>query len=81
MINGLPVVASDIPAYRDLVGETGAGILFPLEDAAAAAAAIRRLADDPHLRHAMGQRGRKHVQRYTPQRIVPQLEGHYRSRA
>ena len=81
MMNGLPVVASDIPAYRVLVGETGAGILFPLDDASAAAAAICRLADDPDLRHTMGQRGREHVQRYTPQRIVPQLETHYRSSA
>ena len=80
-MNGLPVVASDIPAYRVLVGETGAGILFPLDDASAAAAAICRLADDPDLRHTMGQRGREHVQRYTPQRIVPQLETHYRSSA
>lgn len=81
MTNGLPVVASDIPAFRQLVGESGAGLLFPLDDPAAAGAAIRRLADDPDLRHEMGQRGREHVQRYTPQRVVPQLEDLYQRRS
>jgi phosphatidyl-myo-inositol alpha-mannosyltransferase len=79
MMNGLPVVASDIPAYRELVGETGAGLLFPVGDVAAAAAAIRRLADDPRLRREMGERGRAHVQRYRPESLVAQLEAAYRS--
>jgi glycosyltransferase involved in cell wall biosynthesis len=79
MANGLPVVASDIPAHWELVGEPGAGLLFPVGDAAAAAAAIARLADDAALRHELGIRGREHVQRFGPGQIVPQLEARYRA--
>jgi phosphatidyl-myo-inositol alpha-mannosyltransferase len=81
MLNGLPVVASDIPAYRELVGATGAGLLFPVDDVEAAAAAIRRLADDPELRRDLGERGRAHVERYRPERLVAQLEAAYRGTA
>jgi phosphatidyl-myo-inositol alpha-mannosyltransferase len=80
MMNGLPVVASDLPAYRELVGEPGAGLLFPVGDVEAAAAAIQRLADDPELRRELGKRGRAHVQRFTPEHIVPLLEAAYRGR-
>ena len=79
MMNGIPVVASDIPAYRELVGEPGAGLLFPVGDASGAAAAIAGLAGDPELRRELGQRGRAHVQRFAPDRIVPQLEARYRA--
>ncbi len=78
MMNGLPVVASDIPAYRELIGEPGAGLLFPVDDVEAAAAAIARLADDPDLRRELGERGREAVQRYHPANVLPQLEAAYR---
>jgi glycosyltransferase involved in cell wall biosynthesis len=78
MMNGLPVVTSDIPAHRQLVGGSGGGRLFPDGDAAAAAAAIQELADDPRLRREMGERGRRYVQRFTPERVVPRLEACYR---
>ena len=80
MMNGLPVVASDIPAYRELIGAPGAGLLFPVDDVEAAAAAIARLADDPDLRRELGERGRDAVQRYRPEEIVPRLEAAYRGR-
>jgi phosphatidyl-myo-inositol alpha-mannosyltransferase len=80
MMNGLPVVASDLPTYRVLVGDTGAGLLFPVDDVAAAAEALTRLADDPELRREMGERGRAHAQRYHPASLVPQLEAAYRGR-
>jgi phosphatidylinositol alpha-mannosyltransferase len=44
MASGLPVVASDIPGYRAVVG--GAGALFAPGDAAALASAVERLLDD-----------------------------------
>jgi phosphatidyl-myo-inositol alpha-mannosyltransferase len=78
MMNGIPVVASDIPAYRELIGGSGAGLLFPLDDPGAAAAAIRRLADDESLRHQVGERGRQHATRYLPGRVVQDLETVYR---
>jgi phosphatidyl-myo-inositol alpha-mannosyltransferase len=78
MMNGIPVVASDIPAYRELVGIPGAGLLFPVGDAAAAADAIRRLVDDAALRRRLGERGREHVQRFLPGEVVRHLEVAYR---
>lgn len=57
MMNGLPVVASDIPSDRKPAGEPGADPLLPGGDSAGAAAAITRLAGDVELRRALGKRG------------------------
>ena len=81
MMNGIPVVASDIPAHRELIGGSGGGRLFPDGDAAAAAAAIQQLADDPRSRRELGERGRRYVQRFAPERVVPRLEACYRGGA
>jgi hypothetical protein len=40
MLNGIPVVASDLPAHRTLLGDEEAGLLFPVGEADAAAAAL-----------------------------------------
>lgn len=69
MINGLPVVASDIGPLRDLVGEEG-GILFPVGDASAAAAAVRKLAAEPLLRANLGQGAQLRATRFHPGPIV-----------
>jgi glycosyltransferase involved in cell wall biosynthesis len=61
MTNGLPVVASDIGPFRDLVGD--AGLLFPTGDAASAAAAVRKLVEQPALRDQLG---RSALRRATP---------------
>ena len=44
---GRPVVAADVPAYADLLGEPPAGWLFAPGDAAALTGAIRRAAEAP----------------------------------
>ncbi len=54
----VPVVASDLPALREVVVDGETGILVPLRAPEAIAAAIRRLADDPALRLALGTAGR-----------------------
>ncbi|WP_323096032.1 glycosyltransferase family 4 protein [Intrasporangium sp. YIM S08009] len=55
-----PVVASDLPPLRELVG-TDRGRIVPAGDATALADAIRRLADDPDLRRRLGRAARDHV--------------------
>ena len=55
MASGRPVVASDIPGYRDATA--GAAILVPPGDPAALADAIASTADDEWLRHAVVGRG------------------------
>lgn len=73
MINCLPVVASDIPAHRALLGEGEAGLLFPLDHPEAAGAAIGRLAQDPFLRRRLGEAGRRKAREFEPRSIVAQL--------
>lgn len=61
MLNGIPVVASDLEPIRQLLAggdEAPAGVVFPVGDAAAAAEAIASLVSDPTKRDAMGQAGR-----------------------
>ncbi len=60
--SGLPLVLSDrVGAAYDLLHDGENGYLVPAEDAGAAAAAIRKLAADPDLRRAMGERSRELV--------------------
>ena len=61
MLNGLPVVASDLEPIRQLLiggDEAPAGLVFPVADAAAAARAINTLVSDRDKRVAMGEAGR-----------------------
>ncbi len=61
LASGVPVVASDFPVWRDIVGAVDAGLLVDPTDPAAVSAAIDTLLDDPERAGAMGQRGRAAV--------------------
>jgi glycosyltransferase involved in cell wall biosynthesis len=54
-----PIIASDMPGCRDVVVPGETGLLVPVHDVEALAAAIARLADDPALRRQMGEKGRE----------------------
>ena len=54
-----PVVASDLPALREVVGDPGAGLLVPPENADALADALATLAADPALRARLGAAGHR----------------------
>jgi phosphatidyl-myo-inositol alpha-mannosyltransferase len=58
MASGVPVVASDIPGYAQVVEADRTGLLVPPRDADALAGALGRLIDDPQRRQAMGERAR-----------------------
>jgi len=73
MMNGLPVVAGDIPPLRDLLGDDKAGLLYPVEDPEAAAAALRRLIDDPELRRRLGAAGRRRSAAFPPEAVTAKL--------
>ncbi len=73
MMNGIPVVAGDIPPLRDLLGDDQAGLLYPVEDAGAAAAALRRLVHDPGLRRSLGQAGRDRSRSFSPEEVATSL--------
>jgi glycogen(starch) synthase len=55
MARGLPVVASDLGAFTEVLGD--AGLVFRTADAADLAAKLSRLLDDPSFAAALGQRG------------------------
>lgn len=60
--SGLPLVLSDrVGAAYDLLRDGENGYLVPADDVAAAAVALRRLADDSELRRRMGDRSRELV--------------------
>ena len=73
MLNGLPVVASDLGPTRDLLGEEDAGLLFPAGDVHAAGKAIRRLVDDPGLRESLGATGRERARAFDPVNVISRL--------
>jgi len=57
----LPVVSSTAGALPEVVGHDGAALLVPPRDARAIAAAIRKLIENPELRHNMGKAARERV--------------------
>ena len=63
MAAGTPVVASDLDAFRRVLDGGRAGALFPTGDAAALAAALGELLDDPARRAALAARAREAVGR------------------
>lgn len=56
---GRPVVATAVDGTPEAVGDGDNGLLVPAGDATALAAALARLAADPALRRALGDRGRQ----------------------
>jgi glycosyltransferase involved in cell wall biosynthesis len=70
MLNGIPVVGSDIEPIRALLGaELGgdeAGVLVPAGDAAAAAGAVAALATDAGFRRRLGSNGRRRAAAFDP---------------
>ncbi len=61
MAMGLPVVASDLPAIRELVRDRVEGFLPPSGDAVSLADALDVVLADPVLGREMGERGRRTV--------------------
>jgi glycosyltransferase involved in cell wall biosynthesis len=55
---GRAIVTTDVPGCRAVVRHEDNGLLVPLQDVPATAAAIRRLLDDAGLRHRLAARGR-----------------------
>ena len=56
---GRAMIASDVPGCREVVIHEQTGLLFPVDDAPALAAAMERLAAAPDLRHRYGAAARK----------------------
>jgi glycosyltransferase involved in cell wall biosynthesis len=59
--SGRAMIASDVPGCREVVLHEQTGLLFPVDDAAALAAAMARLGADPQLRARYATAARKLV--------------------
>lgn len=70
---GRPIVASDLPAFREVIGEREAVLVAP-DDPAAFAAALQRLSDDEPARRRMGEAAFALAGRYTWDARAARLE-------
>jgi glycosyltransferase involved in cell wall biosynthesis len=71
MARGCPVLASDIPAIREISGP--GALLLPPRDEEAWARAITRVFADPSLRDSLRERGRRTVASYSWDRTAREL--------
>jgi phosphatidylinositol alpha-mannosyltransferase len=81
MAAGLPIVASDLRAYREVVRPGVDGLLVPPGDPTTLAAALRRVLTDPGLAAALARAGRTRAQRYAWDVVVPELDATYHTLA
>ncbi|MFQ5458518.1 MAG: glycosyltransferase family 4 protein [Myxococcota bacterium] len=75
MASGIPVVASDLPAIREVVRNGSNGLLVPPGDPDALAAALRRIIDDPALAASLARQARADVASFTWDRRAGRIRG------
>jgi glycosyltransferase involved in cell wall biosynthesis len=76
---GKPLIATDVPGCRDIVTHGVNGLLVPVRDPAALAAAIDSLLGDSSLRAAMGAAGREVVIRdFSVEKVAGRVVDLYR---
>jgi glycosyltransferase involved in cell wall biosynthesis len=72
MARGLPVVASDLGAFTEVLADTG--VVFRTGDAEKLAAALVGLLDDPSFAATLGRRARQRVK--SVYRLEGMIEAH-----
>jgi phosphatidyl-myo-inositol alpha-mannosyltransferase len=78
MAAGVPIIASDIHGYKNVVQRGVQGLLVEPRNHRALAAALYRLAHDPELRHAMGEAGRAKAPEYSWDSVTERVVELYR---
>lgn len=77
MAAGLPVVASDIEGYREVLADGREGLLVPPRDARAVATAVCEVLQNPPMAAEMGEAGLRTAQFYSWPRIAEQVLDFY----
>jgi glycosyltransferase involved in cell wall biosynthesis len=72
MHHGLPVIASDLPCLREVIGDDQ--MFFPCDDEAALTQTVTRLLSFPEKREAMGIAGVARALRFSAERMVGEYE-------
>src|SRR5439155_698949 len=78
MATGVPVVATDIAGYREVVRDGADGILVPPSDASALGDALGRVLDDPALAGRLAGGGRARAEEFSWDVVATRLEAAYR---
>jgi phosphatidylinositol alpha-mannosyltransferase len=78
MAAGKPVIASDIPGYREIVTHRVEGLLIAPGDTRSLVEAMAWLAGDPQARQSMGNLGRLKAIRFDRAKIAGNIEHVYR---
>ncbi|PIR15896.1 MAG: glycosyltransferase family 1 protein [Elusimicrobia bacterium CG11_big_fil_rev_8_21_14_0_20_64_6] len=74
-----PLVAADVPGCREVVRHEESGLLVPVRNGKALAAALRILIEDGSLRRSMGERARSlAVAEFAQEKVVEQTSRVYR---
>ncbi|MGB7447558.1 MAG: glycosyltransferase family 4 protein [Ornithinimicrobium sp.] len=79
MAAGAPVVAADLPAFREVLQAGRFGELFPVEDATALGDTLTRLLRQPHRRAELAGLGPQRAMRYDWSRVGRQVVAVYDS--
>src|ERR1051326_1996124 len=77
MAAGAPIVASDIPGYRDVITHGMEGLLVERQKPAAIADAVARLLGSPELRASMRRAGQAKAQRFDWPRVAAEVFSYY----
>jgi phosphatidylinositol alpha-mannosyltransferase len=77
MAAGIPIVASDIHGYKNVMQRGVQGLLVEPRNHRALAAALYKLAGDADLRHRMGEEGRLRAPDYSWDRVTERIVDYY----
>jgi phosphatidylinositol alpha-mannosyltransferase len=77
MAAGLPVVASDLEGYSQVLTDDREGLLVPPRNAEALADAVCSILQDPELAHRLGEAGRETAALYAWERVADQIIDFY----
>jgi glycosyltransferase involved in cell wall biosynthesis len=80
MARGIPVVCTPRGIAREIIDDSVNGLLVPLSDPSALAAAMLRLVESPELRTRLGEAGRKSIEgRFSYASVAADYEAVYRT--